>query len=217
MRPEALATAGAVVVGLLVAGFAPGTAAGGVAAAGLVAAAGAALAWWWPSRPRAWRAPSPRTTSALALAVVAIVAIAVSWDALDPAAGWHRGDWGPQHAVLRAVLDAAGDGHLPTWTHALSTGDAPLEMYPALTYLVAAGVAWVGGWTATPMTALLVLALVVHAAIALGIARLALRVAPAPIAAAVGVLALVDGGALSAGGLDGSSPGASSTRRWPRR
>jgi hypothetical protein len=183
---------------LLIALAAPGGRAGGVATLIVIGAGALLVVRAWQAVPARVRRP-PRGAAELAVCALTIaVGAALCADALTPTAGWLRGDWGPQRAILQQLLGGGGDSG---WSHVLSSGEAPLETYPALTYHLAAALARTLDLDA--LGALRLLAVLTHVAIAVGIARLALRVAPAPIAALMGALALLDRGALSAGSQSG--------------
>src|SRR5213078_3881518 len=91
----------------------------------------------------------------------------------------------------------------PVWNHAVSTGDAPLELYPSLSYLIAGHVALALGLGDDVPLAMMIVAVIVHVAIAVATAAIALAVAPRPVALGVGLLALVDTGAVAHGGTVG--------------
>jgi hypothetical protein len=180
----------------------PTTAPGGVGFVIVAGALGIAVA---EHGGRLWRrAPDlgDGVAGAIAVGLVVVGAAVVFGRVAHDELGWTMGDWGIQHAVLRDVVDGMCAGDLPGWTHALSTGDAPLETYPAVTYLVAgAGAVATGAEDLTRY--LLCFAVAIHALIAVGITRLALRVAPAPVACLLGLVQLVDHGNISAGGVSG--------------
>jgi hypothetical protein len=190
--------------GLLAALAFPTTGAGGAGMLIVVGALGVAIADHGGKLPLGVRQPPPGVTGAIAVGVVVVAGAAVFGRLLDDSPGWTMGDWGIQHAVLREVIDGIKDGDLPVWSHALSTGDAPLETYPAITYLVAGTGAIVTGMEDDLPRYLLCFAAAVHILVAVGITRLCLRVAPAPIAAIAGVTQLLDYGNISAGGIAGN-------------
>ena len=93
---------------------------------------------------------------------------------------WQMGDWGPQRAVLAHAIDAMPGTDIPVWNHAVGTGDAPLELYPKLTYLVTGHVALALGLDDDLALAMMIVAVIVHLAIAALTAVLAMRIAPKP-------------------------------------
>lgn len=181
----------------------PGVAAGALGLMFLAGGAGVLAVAGWPSLPLRLRRPSPQIATWLALAAVVVVAIVVFKDVFGRRVGWMWGDWGPQREVLRSILPGLQDGDVPVWNHRVATGDAPLELYPAFTYLLTGEIALVTGMTHDLMTLMLAVATAVHVLLALCVTRLALRLAPAPLAAAVGILCLVDTGHISSGGVSG--------------
>ena len=169
------------------------------------AAIGIGVAWAWPSIPAWYRAPPPRYALAAALAIVGIVGLVTFVPVLStsPSPGWQTGDWGPQHAVLAKLMPHFPGVHVPVWNHLVSTGDAPLELYPAVTYFVTGHVAWLLGLEHDLPHAFMIVATVTHLALALTTTALAARVAPRPIAVVIGLFWLVDTGAISHGGTVG--------------
>lgn len=153
--------------------------------------------------PVGWKLSS-NAAGAIAIGVVVFGSAAVFDPVWHDRVGWTMGDWGVQRAVLRDVIAGIGDGHIPVWSHALSTGDAPLETYPAMTYLIGAVLAIGSGFETELPLFLLIFGVAVHTLVAVGITRLCLRVAPAPIAALAGLTQIVDAGGISAGGLAGN-------------
>ena len=108
-------------------------------------------------------------------------------------------DYGPHQLVTRSLVRGIAAGHVPQWLLSASTGDAPLDTYPWLTYAAAALLAiGLGGESEAPR-ALLLLATLCHVAISLLIARLAARFAPLWIATGLGALALLDAGRFESG------------------
>src|SRR5262249_3507181 len=87
--------------------------------------------------------------------------------------------------------------------HAVSTGDAPLELYPALTYIVTGHLALLLGLDGDLPRALMVTAVLVHVALSITTALLAMRLTSKPIALAIGLFVLVDSGAVAHGGTVG--------------
>ncbi|HEY0189861.1 MAG TPA: hypothetical protein VGC42_01985, partial [Kofleriaceae bacterium] len=80
---------------------------------------------------------------------------------------------------------------------------APLELYPSLAYLVTGQLAALFGLDHDLPLALMIVAVIVYLTIAAATTAVALRVAPAPIALVIGVLTLVDSGAVAHGGTVG--------------
>jgi len=137
------------------------------------------------------------------VAMVTVVGFAVFRDTMTDSPDWQMGDWGPQHAVLSHVVPSLPGLDLPVWNHAVSTGDAPLELYPSLAYLVTGYIALALGLTHDLPLALMVVAVIVHVAVAAATTALATRIAPRPIALVVGLGTLVDSGAVAHGGTVG--------------
>jgi hypothetical protein len=195
-RPAAQLVLGAIVLALAV----PATPVAAIARLICAGAIGVGVALAWPRIPaRAF--PSARLAKAIALFVVAAIGIAVFWDVLVDAPDWQTGDWGPQHAVLARIMPSLPGVNVPVWNHALSTGDAPLELYPALTYLVTGHVAWL--FSLDVPQAYMVVAVVVHVGLAVMTTAVAMRIANRPIAVVVGILFMIDSGAISHGGTVG--------------
>jgi hypothetical protein len=169
------------------------------------AALGVSLALAWPSLPAAVRTPSSRIATAVALGVVAIVGLTVFWPVIaeTPSPEWQTGDWGPQHAVLAHIMPHLPGFDVPVWNHAVSTGDAPLELYPAFTYVVTGHLALLLGLENDLPHAFMIVATLTHLGLALTTTALAMRVASKPIAVIVGLFWLVDSGAISHGGTVG--------------
>jgi hypothetical protein len=204
VRRFAASPAAQLVVGAIVVAFAfPATPAAAVARAIAFAALGVVVHARWTQLPRIVRAPPPALATAIALAIVAVAGLATYWDALVTSPDWPLGDWGPQHAVLARVMPSLPGLDVPTWNHAVSTGDAPLELYPALTYLVTGHVALLLGLEHDLPLAFAIVAVVVHVALAVATTALASRVAPRPIAIVLGLAFLVDSGEISEGGTVG--------------
>src|SRR5262249_23886635 len=147
--------------------------------------------------------PPARTASALVIAIVVVVGLAVFRDVLTESPDWQMDDWGPQHAVLARIMPSLPGFDVPTWNHAVSTGDAPPGLYPALSYLLTGHVALVLGLSHDLPLALMIVAVVVFLVIAAGTTALALQVAPRPIALVIGLFTLVDSGAVAHGGTVG--------------
>jgi len=121
---------------------------------------------------------------------------------LGPTLGGPRyraGDWGPHHALTRALARGLAEGHVPRYLTSVSTGDSPYETYPFPTYGLAAALVRATGDEANAPAVLAALGVLAHAGIAAAMARLALWVAPWPLAAGVGLLALFDVGSFETG------------------
>lgn len=181
----------------------PGHVSGAMGLAMVGGAMGVALVVLWPSAPEWLRSPPEGTATAVVIAIVVTAGLAVFRDALTESPDWQMGDWGPQRAVLSHVVPALPGFDLPVWNHAVSTGDAPLELYPSLSYLVTGYVALALGLEGDLPLALMIVAVAVHVAIAVATAALAMRVAPRPIALGIGLAMLVDSGAVAHGGTVG--------------
>jgi hypothetical protein len=153
----------------------------------------------------------PPAAGAIAIGVV-VIASAIVFVPIFGDVGWTMGDWGIQHAVMKQVAAGLHDGHVPTWSHSLSTGEAPLETYPAMTYLIDRVLAIATGLEEQLPLFLLIFGVVIHTLVAVGITRLCLRVAPAPIAAIAGLTQLVDSGPIMAGGI--GAGGIASNLEW---
>lgn len=190
------------VIGALIVAFAfPASPAGAIGLAILGGALGVAALALWPTAPDWLRAPPERITSMLVVGIVVVVGLGVFRDVLLVSPDWQMGDWGPQRAVLSHVMPALPGSDLPVWNQAIGTGDAPLELYPSLAYVVVGYVALVLGGD-VPL-ALMVVAVLVHLTIAAATAVIAMRLAPRPIALLIGVATLVDSGAVAHGGTVG--------------
>lgn len=180
----------------------PRVAAGTIGLAILGGGAGAGLYVW---RERHARQPmSPRLAGWIAIAIVFGIALYVFVPVFYSANPWPRGDWGPQHAVLARALDQLRDFQLPHWNHAISSGDAPFEVYPAFTYVLVGGLALATGMEHELPTLMIAVAIVVHTLQAINVTRLALRFLNPPVAAALGVIMLLDLGSISSGGVLGT-------------
>lgn len=181
----------------------PANVSGALGLAALAGALGVAAVAAWPHAPAWLRSPPEHVTSALVIAVVVVVGVAVFREILTESPDWQMGDWGPQHAVLAHVMPALPGFDVPVWDHAVSTGDAPLELYPSLSYLVTGHVALALGLGHDLPLALMIVAVVVHLVIAAATAAIAMQVAPRPIALVIGLCTLVDSGAVAHGGTVG--------------
>ncbi|HUJ62661.1 MAG TPA: hypothetical protein VLX92_29365, partial [Kofleriaceae bacterium] len=167
------------------------------------AALGVGVSAWWPHLPAAIRKPPVRIATALVLLVIAVVAIASFWDVLSERPDWQMGDWGPQRAVLARIMPSLPGLDVPVWNHVVSTGDAPLELYPALTYLVTGHFAWLFGLQNDLPLAFMIVATLVHLGLALTTTAVAIRVSSRPVALVIGLFWLFDTGAVSHGGTIG--------------
>lgn len=175
-------------------------------AIGLVIVAGAlgiGVALGWPKLPEAIRKPPADLASFLVISVVLAAGVSVFWDALTLSPDWPMGDWGPQHAVLANIQSSFPGLDVPVWNHALSTGDAPLELYPSLAYYVTGHLAALLGLEHDLAHALLIVAVIVWLVLAAATTAIAMQVAPRPIALVVGLVGLVDSGAIAHGGTVG--------------
>lgn len=157
----------------------------------------------WPSLPEIVRNPPDQLMRVFVIALVIAMGISTFWDTLTIAPDWQMGDWGPQHAVLAKVIGHLPGWDTPVWNLDVGTGDAPLELYPKLAYLVTGNFAAIAGLDKDLPLAMMIVAVLVHVGIAAATAALAMRVAPKPIAFVIGVLSIVDTGAVAHGGSVG--------------
>ena len=137
--------------------------------AGLAIVAGAlgiAALLGWPRLPDWLRAPPGPLASAIVVAIVVAFGLSTFWDTLTMSPDWQMGDWGPQHAVLQRAMGALPGTDLPVWNHAAGTGDAPFELYPKLAYLVTGHTALALGLEDDLPLAMMIVAVLVHVAIA---------------------------------------------------
>src|SRR5581483_4177408 len=104
--------------------------------AALGGALGIAATVWWPRAPDWLRAPPDYTMRAAVISIIVVVGLVTFRNVLTKTPDWPLGDWGPQHAVLAHIMPSMPGLDVPVWNQAVSTGDAPLELYPALAYLV---------------------------------------------------------------------------------
>lgn len=192
-----------VTAGVVLALVFPSRLSGTVGAMIVAGAIGVALMRVWPQLPEALRAPPAHTTVPLVITLVIVFGLATFWDTLTTAPDWQLGDWGPQRAVLARVIDQLPGWDLPTWNHAVGTGDAPFELYPKLAYVITGNAAIALGLEHDLPQAMMIVAVFVHLAIAVTTTLLAMRVAPKPIALVVGLAAVVDSGAVAHGGTVG--------------
>ncbi len=197
-HPAAQLAVGALAVALAF----PSTAAGECALVLLAGSLGVLVATFWPTL-RSYVEQPPALATALVLLIITAAGITTFWDVMTTSQPWQLGDWGPQHAVLAHIMPSLPGIHVPVWDHAVATGDPPLELYPALTYLVTGHVALALGLENDLPQAMMLVAVVVHITLALLTALLAMRFAPKPIALVLGMLFMLDGGAISHGGTVG--------------
>jgi uncharacterized membrane protein YeaQ/YmgE (transglycosylase-associated protein family) len=195
-RPGVVFVAGAFAIALAF----PATSAGSIALAILAGAAGVALA---RSPLPVWLREPGWVGSAIVVLLVVAAGLSVFWETLTESPDWQLGDWGPQHAVLAQIMPSLPGFDVPVWNHALSTGDAPLELYPSVVYLVTGHVALVLGLEDDLPLAFMIIATLVHLALAVLVAVLAMRLASRKIAFVVAVFWVLDGGAVSHGGTVG--------------
>ncbi|MEJ7601537.1 MAG: hypothetical protein WKG01_26770 [Kofleriaceae bacterium] len=189
--------------GALVALLFPSRFSGAVGMAIVAGGFGVAVAQSWPQFPAWLRQPPPRAAGAFVVALVVLMGVSTFWDTLTISPDWQMGDWGPQHAVLGRVMSELPGTDVPVWNHLVGTGDAPFELYPKLAYMVTGHLALLLGLADDLPLAMMVIAVLVHLALAAGTTMLAMRVAPKPIALVVGVLTVVDSGAVAHGGTVG--------------
>ena len=181
----------------------PARASGSLGLGALAGALGVAAVVAWPHAPAWVRSPPERIASALVIAIVVVVGVAVFRDILTESPDWQMGDWGPQRAVLAHVMPALPGLDVPVWNQAVSTGDAPLELYPAMSYLVTGHLALALGLEHDLPLALMIVAVLVHLTIAAATTAIAMQVAPGPVALGIGLFTLVDSGAVAHGGTVG--------------
>jgi hypothetical protein len=198
-----LAGLGALTVAVLGAALAaPATPIGAVSFTVLVCGLGALAALGWPALRDAAETPwGRRAGEALALGLVTLV----TWKLfaapiLDGRAGWPA-DFGPHHANAAILADSlAAHGRIPHFTHLVGTGDSPFELYPLPTYLLTALTAIAFHARDHMDDVIAALGVLAHLAVGLAITRLALRMAPWPLAALAGVFWITDGGSVFSGG-----------------
>ena len=194
--PAWQAVAGALVLALAFPSRLPGS-------LGLLALAGAAgigVAWLWPRLPARVTVPDATSAAMFTLALVAGVGITTFWTTLARSPDWQMGDWGPQHAILARALPSLPGLHLPAWNQIVSTGDSPFELYPTLAYLITGHLALALHLTDDLPRAFMIVAVLVHVGLAVGTTALAMRVAPKPVALVVGIMTVLDSGAVAEGG-----------------
>lgn len=192
-----------VIAGVFLAVAFPASSAGAIGLTIIAGSLGVAVALGWPKLPDAIRKPPSDLATLLVISVVVAAGASVFWDSLTTAPDWPMGDWGPQHAVLANIQPSLPGLDVPVWNHALSTGDAPLEMYPSLAYYVAGHFAAIAGLEGDLAYALMIVAVLVHLLLAVATTAIAMQVAPKPLALLVGLVALVDSGAIAHGGTVG--------------
>jgi hypothetical protein len=189
--------------GILLALAFPSRSSGAIGLTVIAGAAGIGVALALPHAPAWVRQPPAHLASAVVLTIVVASGLTVFWDAMTVAPDWQMGDWGPQRAVLARMMPSVPGLDPPVWNHIVGTGDAPLELYPAFTYLVTGHVAAAFGLEHDLPLALMAVAVLVHIGIAATTTAIAMKIAPRPIALVVGLLALVDTGAVAHGGTVG--------------
>ena len=178
------------------------TLAGTLASLTLAALIGALVVGWLPKLAEASpKVALPRWLRALlAPAIVLAVAAFVFFDESIGDWDFEKGDWAI-HVYLAEELAAALDrGRIPNYLHGLNTGDSPFELYPLAMHWVTAQLARLFDMRDQVSEVMGWLAVTGYVLLAVGIARLASRMAPWPLAALAGVLAVLDAGELFAGG-----------------
>ena len=164
---------------------------------------GVAIMRLWPTVPAWIRTPTDLLATTFVLTLVIALGVSTFWDTLTISPDWQMGDWGPQHAVLQRIMPSLPGLDTPVWNHAVGTGDAPLELYPKLAYLITGNFAAVAGLRDDIPLAMMIIAVIVHVGMAAATTLLAMRVAPKPIAFFIGAFAVVDSGAVAHGGTVG--------------
>ncbi len=128
----------------------------------------------------------------LPIVIVGVLVTRPAWSAARPFVGL---DGRVNEAIVGELIDQAARGRPLTWLTRIAPGDPTLDLYPTLAHR---GVALLArGIGAEHDTARLLVSIVsaAYVAVAVGIARCAVRVgAPLPAALVVGVLALLDVG-----------------------
>ncbi len=194
----ALGLLGVAVLGAAV--LVPDTRIGGIAALVIVAGGGVLIALALSSVQ--WQGISSRWGTLLAYGIVLVVGYAVFQHPWRDAGGLFARDWGTHHAVTKALAVGLRSGHVPVWSNHLSTGEAPFELYPSLTYYLAAGYAALFDRVQSIPLVLTRLAIIVQVLLAIGTVRLGLRFVSWPLATIAGILVLVDRGNGTSGGVD---------------
>jgi hypothetical protein len=189
-RPLVQVAMGAIIIAIAF----PASPAGTLALGALAACAGVAVMELRVPTLPAWLG------TATVIALIVALGISAFWEPLTTSPDWQLGDWGPQHAVVARILPSLPGFDVPVWNHAVATGDAPLELYPAFTTLLVGHVALL---TEDIPLALMIVAIVVHIALAVLTALIAMRIASRKLALVVGLAFLVDSGAVSHGGTVG--------------
>jgi hypothetical protein len=192
-----------VVCGMLLALAFPARSSGAIGMTIIAASLGVGVALLWPRAPVWLRRPPSDVTTMLVLVIVAAAGITVFWDVMTESPDWQLGDWGPHHAVLARIMPSLPGLDIPVWNHALSTGDAPLELYPAFTHILTGHIALALGLGDDLPLALMIVAVITYVAICVATTAICLRIAPKPIALIVGLMTLVDSGAIAHGGTVG--------------
>ncbi|MEO8704931.1 MAG: hypothetical protein ABI867_33065 [Kofleriaceae bacterium] len=192
-----------VVGGAILALWFPSRLAGSLGLALAAAGVAVAIAEVWPRIPEWVRQPEAKLATAFVVTLVAMLGVSTFWDTLTVTPDWQMGDWGPQRAVLQRIMPSLPGLDVPVWNHAVSTGDAPLELYPKLAYIVTGHFALAANLGNDLPLAMMVVAVLVHVGIAVTTTPIAIRIAPRPIALIVGALTVVDSGAVAHGGTVG--------------
>ena len=189
-RPLVQIAIGAIIIAIAF----PASAAGTLALCALAACAGVAVMELRVPTLPAWLG------TATVIALIIALGITTFWEPLTTSPDWQLGDWGPQHAVVARIMPSLPGFDVPVWNHAVATGDAPLELYPAFTTLLVGHLALI---TDDIPLAFMIVAIVVHIALAILTALIAMRIASKKLALIVGLAFLVDSGAISHGGSVG--------------
>jgi len=192
-----------VIGGAILALLFPSRLSGSVGLAIVAGGLGVGVMLAWPQLPEWMRSPPDRMAGAFVVALVVAMGVSTFWDTLTISPDWQMGDWGPQRAVLAHIMPSLPGLDVPVWNHAVSTGDAPLELYPKLAYLVTGHFALATGLDDDLPLAMMIIAVLVHLVIGATTTMIAMRVAPKPIAFVVGALTVVDSGAVAHGGTVG--------------
>ena len=192
-----------VIAGVVCAFAFPARSSGAIGLTIIAGALGVAVALGWPKLPASIRKPPADLTSLIVISVVLAAGVSVFWDALTISPDWPMGDWGPQHAVLAHIQPSLPGFDVPVWNHTLSTGDAPLELYPSLAYFVTGHFAALFGLEGDLAYALMIVAVIVYLLLAVATTAITMQIAPKPIALFVGLITLVDSGAIAHGGTVG--------------
>ncbi|CAN5920832.1 hypothetical protein BH11MYX3_BH11MYX3_36420 [soil metagenome] len=175
----------------------PARSSGAIGLMAIAGALGVGVALVWPQAPAWLRRPPSDVTTMLVLTIVFAAGVTVFWETLTESPDWQLGDWGPHHAVIARILPSLPGFDIPVWNHALSTGDAPLELYPAFTHVLTGHLALALGLKDDVPLALMIMAVITYLVICVATTAIAIRIAPKPIALGVGLLTLVDSGAVA--------------------